>query len=375
MVKKESFLESERDAALALYSIRGIGPIRFLRLLKRFGSPQGCWQSRDASALREILPEKILSSILNGPDINGLGRLKDELESSSIWWLYFKDKEYPRLLLDIPNPPPIIFGIGDRSLLKREAVAIVGSRKASSYGIRVCEEMALGLAEKGLLVVSGLALGIDSAAHRAALRSGKTLAVKGCGVNYDYPMRNHALFEKITGNGAVISELLPGTPPEPGNFPARNRIIAALSRAVLVVEAGKRSGSLITAYLALEYGRDVMAVPGSIYSFNSRGSHKLLKEGACLVESVKDVLDVLNLADLPEKKKEEVSRKERDFSPGMRLVIDKLEAEPQHIDDIARMCGLKASSVSSILVELELMDVVMSHPGGRYSLAGNFEKS
>ena len=374
MVKKDDVLEIERDAALALYSIRGIGPIRFLRLLKRFGSPQRCWKSRDPEALGEILPERIVSIILRGPDVNGLSRLKDDLEEKSIWWLYVKDEEYPQFLLDIPNPPPIIFGIGDKTLLKKDAIAIVGSRKASSYGVRVCEEMALGLAEKGLLVISGLALGIDSSAHRAALKSGKTLAVKGCGVDYDYPVRNHSLFEEIVKNGAVISELLPGTPPEPGNFPARNRIIAALSRAVLVIEAGKRSGSLITAYLAVEYGKDVMAIPGSIYSYNSKGCHKLIKEGAYLVESVRDVLDILNLDNLPEKKNEEVYEKEMDFSPNMKLVIDKLEAEPQHIDDIARRCGLSASLVSSILLELELMDVVMAHSGGRYSIIKNLNK-
>ncbi len=362
---------SNRDAILALMQVPGIGSTLYSRLVSRFGSPVEVWEC-SGSALDSVrfLPAKARKCLLDGPDLESLDLLKKRLDAMGAWTLTLDHPDYPSRLRQIPQAPPVLFGLGDMHVLGQKSLAVVGSRKASSYGRRVAHELAQGLSEKGYLIVSGLAMGIDTAAHKGAVASGGlTVAVKGCGLDVEYPARNQALAREICQNGAVVTEFFPGVPPEPGNFPSRNRIISGLSRAVLVVEAGPGSGSLITAYLGLEQGKDVMAVPGSIYSYNSRGCHRLIREGAALVTSVEQVLEVLG-EDFTEKGLAQSGKtvKVSSLSPDEKTVVDNLQAEPQHIDDISAQCKMPASTVCSVLLRLELKGLVLNHSGGKYSI-------
>ena len=351
--------------------IRGVGPVRFRRIVKRAGSALAAWKASDMEkrSWRDFLSEEQVKALIQGPDENRLQRLKEFLEERDLWFITLACDEYPSLLKNIITPPPVLFGKGRLEALKRRCIGMVGARKASRYGMALASEFASGLAEAGLVVVSGLALGIDSAAHKACLEAGgMTIAVKGCGIDFVYPKRNYKLACEIGLNGAVISELMPGTPPEPGNFPARNRIISGLSIGIVVVEADKRSGSLITARLAAEQGREVMAVPGSVFSSTSRGCHYLIKQGALLVETVEDILENFGSGE-----SDLVSGAAKGpvvtLSEDMRLVVDKLNGEPQHIDDIAARCQMPVEKVGAILLELELMDIVMAHGGYKFSLS------
>ncbi len=361
---------SERDAVLALMQVPGIGSVLYSRLVDECGSPSEVW-NLSAQALDSIrfLSGKVRRRLLEGPDMEALDRLKDKMASMGAWVLTLEDSQYPSRLRQISHAPPVLFGLGDSHVLELSSIAIVGSRKASTYGKRVAEEFARGLSEHSFVIVSGLAQGIDTSAHKGALaHGGLTIAVKGCGLDVEYPARNRRLACEIAENGAVISEFFPGTPPEPGNFPARNRIISGLARAVLVVEAGPGSGSLITAYLGLEQGREVLAVPGSIYSYNSRGCHDLIREGACLVAGVDHILEALG-EDFDKKGLAQSSKRVKvsSLSPDEQQVVDNLEAQPQHIDDISARCSLSVSTVGAVLLGLELKGLVISHSGGRYS--------
>lgn len=363
----------EKDAALALMAVPGIGSVLHNRLLEKFGSAREVWeQSEKALATVDFLPKKSIKRIIQGPDINRLLDIKKDLKKIGAWMICKGDQEYPELLGAISQPPSILFGLGKMEVLKKKSIAIVGSRRASTYGVKVAEMFAKGLSEMGICVISGLAVGIDAAAHRGALNeTGGTVAVKGCGLDVPYPWRNKRLFEKIRENGAVISEFLPGTPPEAGNFPARNRIISGLSQAVLVIEASLKSGSLITAYLSLDEGRDVMSVPGSIFSFTSQGCHRLIQEGAKLVTNVKDVVAEMGLDLIIEawsRNKKDEGQNVFELLADEKRVVDKLEAEPQHIDEIAARCGMSVADVSRILLELELKGLAISCGGGCYSI-------
>ena len=359
----------EKDAILALLKIPQIGSVRFFRLLKRAGTIKNLWLKDDYSLFQDILPRHILKKLEKGPELKAIKELKNKLNKLSIWTLFFDDKHYPPLLKNIYNPPPILFGKGKKEFLLKDCIAIVGSRKASSYGVRVARQLAKELSEAGFVIVSGLALGIDTAAHKGALDAGGiTIAVKGCGLDVNYPVRNMALLKQIEEEGTVISEFFPGVPPEPGNFPSRNRIISGLSKAVIVVEAGQKSGSIITAKLALEQGKEVMAVPGSIYSQMSKGCHELIKQGAILVESATDVLNALGFSQEKDFNTTINNQQKILLNEDMLKVVDNLEAEPQHIDEIAHKCHMPVSKVGAILLELELMDIAISQGAGRYSL-------
>ncbi len=361
---------SRQDAAIALMQVPGVGSRTYSRLVETFDSPEQVWKCSQASLESvRFLPEKVRRRILEGPDMESVDVLKKRLSSMGAWILSSSDPEYPESLRQISQAPPILFGQGDVRVLSQRSVAIVGSRKASTYGRRVAEELASGLCEQGYVIVSGLAVGIDAAAHRSAIQaSGLTLAVKGCGLDIDYPAKNSDLARKISEHGAVITEFFPGTPPEAGNFPARNRIISGLSAAVLVVEAGPASGSLITAYLGLEQGREIMAVPGSIYSYNSRGCHRLIREGAALVTDVTEIMEVLG-QQFTEKGLAQSSEtvKVSSLSADEKQVVDNLDSEPQHIDDIAARCGIPVSRVCTAVLRLELKGLVVNHSGGKYS--------
>lgn len=272
----------------------------------------------------------------------------------------WSDPEYPALLAMIPDPPPVLWVAGDTGRFGRPCVALVGSRAGSSYALLVAEQLASDLAARGVTVVSGLARGVDSAAHRGAVRyDGGTLAVVGCGADVVYPAEHETLAGAIARNGGIVSELLPGTMPRPEFFPRRNRIISGLARAVVVVEAGEKSGSLITARLALEQGREVLAVPGNVLSGRNRGGHALLRDGARLVESAEDILDELRLG-------------RPSAAPGSQAepsdpVLDVLvRGEPAHLDEIAAKSGLPASTLLPRLLALDLEGRVGREAGGRF---------
>jgi DNA processing protein len=279
--------------------------------------------------------------------------------------LPWTDASYPAALAAIIDPPFVLWTRGSRDCLRAPAVAIVGSRAASPYGLAVAERLAADLAARGVVIVSGLARGVDSAAHRGALAGGgSTIAVLGSGADIIYPAEHAALAGDIACSGLVVSELAPGTPPRPRFFPLRNRIISGLSRAVVVIEAGEKSGSLITARSALEQGRDVLAVPGNVLSGRNRGAHGLLRDGAKIVESADDILEELGLpcgAACPPRQRE---------SPGTAAADPILACltpgEPSDLDALAERSGLSPARLLPRLLELELGGFIARIGGGRF---------
>ena len=285
------------------------------------------------------------------------------------------DERYPELLRAIYDPPAVLYCDGSVEPGDRQAVAIVGSRQATPYGLRITETLAGELSALGFTILSGFARGIDAAAHRAALAAGgRTIAVLGCGLDVDYPPGHASLHAEIAGSGAVLTEFAPGTPPRATNFPRRNRIISGLALGVVVVEAADDSGSLITARLALEQGREVFAVPGPIDVPTSQGPHGLLKQGATLVETVDDIVEeLLPQLDRPLQtlKTEPIAALPEHvaLSPSERTVLDVMSREPLHLDDLTERSRLTTPAVAAILLGLELKALVKQLPGQRYCLA------
>jgi len=274
--------------------------------------------------------------------------------------LTIKDPEYPAQLRSIPDAPLVLFKMG-RLALGANTIAIVGSRKASFEGINMAEKIAQTLSSIGVTVISGLARGIDAAAHRGALREkGKTVAVLGCGIDICYPPENRSLFEKVGKEGCILTEYRPGEQPLPHHFPARNRVIAGLSKGILVVEASQRSGSLITARLGLEYGREVMAVPGSIFDEGYRGANSLIKQGARLIDGIEDIIATC-FTDLPSKKNKQV-----DLDDDERYIYGIIGSVKIHVDEIIDKSGMETRHVMAILTNLELKETIRSIPGGFY---------
>jgi DNA processing protein len=352
----------------ALRSVPLVGNVTFRRLIEHFGSP-----ARALSAS----PEE-LSGVkgLTAPAALSIGkhdhRKAAETESaafakSGAHLVTLLDDRYPSLLKEIPDPPPYLYLKGTIPA-SRTTIAVVGSRSASDYGISITSRLSRELAEQGVTIVSGLALGVDTAAHRAALQAkGATIGVLGCGIDLVYPSINRQLYREMEERGAIISEFPVGTPPDAPNFPRRNRIISGLSRGVLVVEAAEKSGSLITAGFALEQGREVFAVPGNITFRASRGTNSLIKQGAKLVESVSDIIGELppESAGLPG-----WARKQGFvLSPTEEKVCLFLADKPLHIDELTVRSGLTVSSVSAMLLRLELQGAVMQLPGKMFTLS------
>jgi DNA processing protein len=271
-------------------------------------------------------------------------------------------EQFPLLLREIADPPPVLWVRGAVSAFDAPAVAIVGSRAGSPYALAVAERLAADVAARGLIVTSGMARGVDSAAHRGALSvSGRTIAVVGCGVDVAYPREHFALMNDIAATGAVVSELVPGTPPQAQFFPRRNRIISGLSKAVVVIEAGEKSGSLITARCALEQGRDVLAVPGNILNGRNRGGHALLRDGAKIVETADDIVEELGLGSRPAATGSAAAAAEDDPILGCLL-----PAEPCEIEAIAERSGLPTPTLLTRLFQLEIAGLVGRSAGGRF---------
>ncbi|MDD3653050.1 MAG: DNA-processing protein DprA [Desulfotomaculaceae bacterium] len=344
---------------------------RLWTLVEYFGSPRAAWE---ASA-RELARAPGIGA--EGPDNLAqrranldLDNLVVELEASGISFTCHNEPGYPEKLLSIYDPPPVIFVRGRLEARDSLAVAMVGSRKPSPYGQLVAERLAKDLAAVEVTVISGMARGIDTVAHKGALAAnGRTLAVMGSGLDVVYPRENKRLMEQIIANGAVISEFPPGSPPEAWHFPARNRIISGLALATVVVEAGERSGALITADFALEQGRDVMAVPGNIVNPLSRGPHRLIKQGAKLVEDADDILDELGLKKLfrPNQMGDGGSVK---MSADEEALYQLLELDPVSLDELIVKSGLTSQKVMTALMYLEIKGFVRQMPGKSYTRTG-----
>ncbi|MBM2837552.1 MAG: dprA [Deltaproteobacteria bacterium] len=341
---------------VALSMVPGIGPVLFKRLLSRFEDLERVFKASIPS-LKEV--EGIGDRLAT--EIRSFGRWEDAEEELAKAERYgaaivtMVDSMYPKNLLNIYDPPPYLYVKGQLNGEER-SIAVVGSRFASTYGKITTEGLSRDLAKNGLTVVSGMARGIDTAAHKGAMAAGgRTVAVLGSGIDVVYPPENRKLYEEICRHGAVVSELPMGTEPLSENFPARNRIISGISLGVVIVEASLRSGSLITASCAAEQGRDVFAVPGNINSNGSKGTNRLIKEGAKLVEGAGDILDEFSAVPASFGMTVDLSRDEK--------TVMGVLAEPVHIDEVASLSGMDVRSVSAILLNLELSVAIRQLPG------------
>jgi len=323
----------------------------------RAGEPAGAVLARLAAARRPDDPA--YEGALRADAANAVARA----HAAGITAIPWNDAAYPAALTAIADPPTVIWTRGRAAALNAHAVAIVGSRAASPYALSVAEQLAHDLAARGLAIVSGLARGVDSAAHRGAIAAGGvTIAVLGSGVDRVYPAEHAALARQIDEAGAVVSELVPGTPPAPFFFPLRNRIISGLSRAVVVVEANEKSGSLITARCALEQGRDVLAVPGNILTGRNRGAHALLRDGARIVESAEDILEELGM----HAGGVGAGRRGAAAPPEDPILACLTPGEPSDLDAIAERSGLGATKLLPRLLDLELRGAIARVGGGRF---------
>ncbi len=360
----------------ALLSASGTGIPGAEKLIRETGSEKAAWEA-GGETLRRCLGEEAALAVMalrrEKPSLPET--IAEDCEKKGIRILTKSEEDYPAILREIARPPLILFLRG-KLPVDGECIAVVGSRRASLYGKRVSEEMALGLARRGVTVVSGAAYGIDTAAHKGALRAGRTVAVLGCGVDVVYPRSNAKILAEIGEAGAVISEYPPGTQPFPAFFPQRNRIISGLSRGTVVIEAAERSGSLITAELALSEGRDVFAVPGSIYSDTSKGCHRLIQQGAKLVTSAEEVLEEYPWAEQPPPEKRPGAGPRGDEPEGLseeeRRVYKILSKEEAlTVDDIIyRLHGKgDASNVAFLLLQMELKGFVEEDENHAFSRA------
>ena len=354
------------EAWLTLLMAPGLGCAGIHRLLAAIGPPERILAA-GSSAVAEVCSRRQAACAVFAPGTRAAAREQMELARRHGAGIITLDApEYPLLLRQTPDPPPVLFVKGDPELLALPGVAVVGARAASSYGLRVTRNLARRLAAAGLVVTSGLALGVDATAHKGALEAGgKTIAVLGCGLDICYPAHNRKLQKEIAAKGLLVSEYPFGTRADRFRFPARNRIISGISRGVLVVEAGERSGSLITARIALEQGREVFAVPGSIDSSRSRGAHMLLKQGARLVQDENDVLAELEMAVAPDAGKKE-GRTAAWLGENEKKVLSRLDAYPQSVEEIKAATGIDMASLNQALLMLELEGLAEVLPGRRY---------
>ena len=357
-------LDEDLAAWLTLSLLPGLSGADLRRLLAAFGEPRAVLAAGRAALVHHV-PETAAAAIKHGVSDAALAAVGAWLDDPVHRVITLADAQYPRQLLQVSDPPPLLYATGRVDLLSRPALAIVGSRNASAQGAADAEAFSRTLSDAGLTIVSGLALGIDAAAHRGGLAGAAgSVAVLGTGADIVYPARNRALAHELAAHGALISEYPLGTRPLAGNFPRRNRLISGLALGCLVVEAAIDSGSLITARLAAEQGRDVFAIPGSIHSPLAKGSHALIKQGAKLVESARDVLEELRLP-VPEDRTPPAALPEA-ADPRARRLLDALGQAPCDLDTLAHRAGLPAADVAALLTQLELDGYIAALPGGLF---------
>lgn len=368
---------------LALRRVRGMGPRTCRLLLEKFASPKEIFDQKESDITAVGVPRQTARNLKEFRNFDALEKELCELPRLGGRLLKWSDDDYPPNLREIADPPPYLFVRGAATINDPRSIAIVGARAASDAGLRMAQRLAMELAAKGFTVVSGLARGIDGAAHQGALDGGgKTVAALGCGIDIIYPAEHRKLADAILANGgAIVSELPIGTQPMAENFPTRNRILAGLCLGAVIVEAAEQSGSLITARMALEQNRQVFAVPGSPLTGKTRGSNRLLKEGAKLVECVEDVIEELapqlgmvmeprkssKIAANPEIRQETIPQSGSDDD---KLILSELKQDKRlHVDSLIEASGLNPQTVLKILLELELKGIVAQHPGKLFSLA------
>lgn len=356
---------------LALVRTPGLGWASLEALLAEFGSPEALFSLKPRALSPFDLKPHTVDALL-APDQARVDADLEWLQSRNARLIPANDAAYPDMLRRIPGPPIALFARGDVSLLHEPQLAVVGSRNPTAGGRGIAYDFSLTLAHAGLVITSGLALGIDAAAHEGGLDAGRgTIAVCGTGLDRLYPKSNRALGERILEEGLLVSEFPPGTPPRAENFPQRNRIVSGLALGTLVVEAAYRSGSLITARLASEQGREVFAIPGSIHNPLSKGCHRLIRDGAKLVESAQDVIEELGpLAGVKAasaRHNEGVQATEEVIDPAYESLLEKVGYDPTPMDEIVARTGMTTDVVSSMLLILELQGKVEAAPGGRYA--------
>ena len=358
---------------LSLKSVPGIGRLLFKRLFDQFSGPEQVFSATRAELLQvEGMTERLVRAVQSHQIPDWVHEEIERVQRSAIRIVTLADAGYPQLLREIPDPPAFLYVHGALTA-PPNAIAIVGSRNATSYGINAARQLGAELATLGITIVSGMALGIDTAAHQGALDAGgKTVAVLGSGLLHLYPRQNRQLARQIAENGAVATEFELSAEPEAHHFPLRNRIISGMSLGTVVVEAAPRSGSLITARLALEQNREVFAVPGSINSYKSMGTHNLIKQGAKLVGSVGDILDEISagLQDLSSSQNASdgaLSAPELDLTENESQVLNLLEPYPIHIDELISRSGFETGTLSGTLLQLELKGLVQQTPGNYFN--------
>jgi DNA processing protein len=344
--------------------IKGIGAVRMQALIRHFNDLEAAWKAAPIELARVGLGRKLIERILQVRAQVDLEKLWTRIEAQGIHILTWEDEAYPQRLREIEQPPPVLYLRGDYLPDDLFAVAIVGTRRITAYGRQITEDLAAYLAANRITVVSGLARGVDAVAHQTALKAGgRTIGVLGSGVDRIYPPEHRALAEKMMEQGAILSDYPPGTPPDASNFPPRNRIVSGLSLAVVVIEAGETSGALITAEFAAEQGREVFAVPGSILAPQSKGTNKLIQNGALSLLKVEDLMQALDLTRMGEHK---AARKILPSDETEARLLNVLGQQPLHVDEIRNQTELPIEKVSAALALMELKGMVRQVGGMNY---------
>lgn len=360
-------MSDEKLYWVAFSLVKGIGAVRFRRLLDEFGTLEKAWQASPAALEKAGLSQQLVQNLIKIRSEVHLNQYAERLKALGIDVLTWQDEGYPRRLIEIDQPPPVLYVRGELKQQDEVAVAVVGTRRVTRYGTQVTQEIAVALAQNGVCVVSGMARGVDALAHSAAMEAGgRTIAVLGSGLDQIYPPEHRTLAERIVRQGALISDYPPGTKPDATNFPPRNRIISGLSLAVVVVEAGEKSGALITASFAADQGRDVFAVPGNIKSPQSAGTNRLIQKGAFPFVTVEDLLEVLDITVLHQ---QQAARKILPTDPMEAQIYDVLQEQPLHVDEISRLAKLPVAQVTSTLTLMELKGLAKAVGGMSYVAA------
>ena len=347
--------------------VKGIGPAKVRRLLDHFGDLALAWEATGDELTAAGLDKRSADNVLTARKNIDLDRVLNRIQKLGLTVLTWDSPGYPANLHNIAQPPPVLYVKGTLTPADEWAVAMVGTRRATAYGREVARELASQLAANGVTIVSGLARGIDSVAHKAALDAGgRTIAVLGCGLDYIYPTENRSLAEAIVHSGAMVSDYALGTQPEAANFPPRNRIISGLSKGVVVVESPEGGGALITADFAAEQGRDVFAVPGSILAASCRGSNKLIQDGAKMILGAVDILEELNLTLVTEHKQARLALPANDTE---QRLLACLSDDPIHVDEIGAQVAMPISHITGTLALMELKGMVRQVGGMNYIVA------
>lgn len=349
---------------VGLNLVKGIGAVRFKLLTDFFGSAQAAWEAPPDAWLSAGIPQKAVAQFMQVRQQVDLEKVMEKAAENGVKIFTWVDADYPRRLKEIDQSPPVLFVKGSINVEDDWSVAVVGTRRVTPYGRQVADEIGRFLAQNGITVVSGLARGVDAIAHQAALQAGgRTFAVLGSGVDVIYPPEHRKLAAEVARQGALISDYPLGTQPDGVNFPPRNRIISGLSLATVVVEAGEKSGALITAEFAVEQGRDVFAVPGSILAAQSQGTNRLIEQGARPLLKMGEILEALKLDQIPAKQQ---ARKLAPMSGDEQRLLSHISSEPVHIDQLCELTGLPITDVSATLTMMELKGFISQVGGMNY---------